>query len=343
MPRLQAWVSEYKPDVIFEMNRVGCELPLDELGVKHVSWVVDFAGRDLTQIHGSDIIYFFDPGAEENSLAKCHTAWLAPGASPEHYFPGQYDFNTDFLFIGHIPAPWSEVELNTLIGLSGNNRLTFSDLLEAYIKELELPFDCIPTHKILKDKIRRIVERRIGRAELTSKVEYDLLERLKRVTSRRALVGAAAAIESADLAIYGSETWKQWPEYAKYFCGFLSEDDSLRQAYATSRYCLHDGVGLHFRSMDCMASGGVILYRQDGMIKYTPLEGGERGLHTCFREGEHYLQFDTADELTDLYFRYKDDDAALRRIGSNAAEAIAGGHTWRHRAQQIIDDINTQL
>jgi hypothetical protein len=343
MPRLQAWVSEYKPDVIFEMNRVGCELPLDELGIKHVSWVVDFAGRDLTQIHGSDIIYFFDPGAEENSLAECHTAWLAPGASPEHFFPGQHVFNTDFLFVGHMPAPWSESELNTLIGSSGNYRLTFSELLAAYLEELELPFDCIPTHKILKDKVRYIVEQRIGKTELTRKVEYDLLERLKRITSRQALVGAAAAIEFAVMTIYGSETWKQWPEYAQYFRGFLSEDESLRQAYASSRYCLHDGVGLHFRSMDCMASGGVILYRQDGMIKYTPLEGGERGLHTCFREGEHYLQFDTADELTDIYFRYKNDDAALRRIGSNAAQAVEGGHTWRHRAQQIVDDINTQL
>ncbi len=341
--QLQNWVSEYRPDVIFEMNRVGSELPVDNLSVKHVSWLVDFGGRDQTQIHGSDIIYYFDPGAAKNTQANCYTDWLPPGTCTDHYFSNGEGFETDFIFVGHIPAPWSEQELDTLIGFNRSKKLYFSELLYDYIKCLDQPFDCAPTHKILKDRIHHLVEMQIGKTMLTQKVEYDLLERLTRVRSRKALVGAAASVDLASLAVYGSETWSQWPEYRKYFRRFLSNTESLRKMYSNSRYCLHDGVELHFRSMDCMASGGVILYRDDENFKYPSIDNAKIGLFTYFDEGEHYLRFDTLEEIEEIYQRYKDDDTELQRIGANAAAMIRKNHTWGHRAKQIVEDIQKYI
>jgi len=131
------WIQQNKPDAVFEMNRVKDEIPiLHDLGIPHITWVVDFQGRTQNHLKGSDITYFFDPNADANFDAGGIQDWLPPGTCTKTFSPLQLNLGnyTEFNFIGHIPKPWSDEELNRKIDLESES--TFEMLLNGYEEHL---------------------------------------------------------------------------------------------------------------------------------------------------------------------------------------------------------------
>lgn len=195
---LVAWVKTHRPDALFEMNRVASEVPWLPADVKHISWVVDFGGRDQT--------YFFDPEWNAHYTSGGYSDWLPPGTSRGHYRPGDLGAAADYVFVGHIPAPWNPEEIGNVLRVAPGGVYRFADLLEDYRRESDRIMSATTTHKDLKDLCHRIVRERTGAGELSRKVEYDLLERTKRMDSCHYLIDTVLDHSAGSLSIYGSET-----------------------------------------------------------------------------------------------------------------------------------------
>lgn len=341
---LVAWVNAHRPDALFEMNRVACEVPWLPATVKHISWVVDFGGRDQSQIGGSDITYFFDPEWHAHYTPGGFSDWLPPGTSCAHYRPDARAAGADYVFVGHIPAPWNPDELGNILGSAPDGVYRFADLLEDYRRESSRIMSATTTHKDLKDLCHRIVRERTGVGALPQKVEYDLLERTKRMDSRRYLIDTVLDHSAGSLSIYGSETWRLWDRYRPKYAKHLATPAELSRAFASAKCCLHDGVGIHFRSLDCMASGGVVLYCD----RQTYVEDAEQqrrrcGLPLFFDQDVHYLAFKNEDEFRQIDSAVMRDERRMSRMRAAAVQAVSAAHTWRHRAEKVVHDYENRL
>ena len=141
---------------------------------------------------------------------------------------------------------------------------------------------------------------------------------------------------SKSLRIYGPDDWTTWPDYAPYYESYLDDQDEMRNVYQTSRLNLHNncnGFGMHFRVMDCLASGGCM------MVDAGRFDEARSGIRNHLEPGKHYLEY-TYDTLSDICREYLPQAEKCRKIGRNASEEILAKHIWKHRAKQIVDDLN---
>jgi hypothetical protein len=330
---LRAFCQAQRPQVLFEMNRPRCEIPSLDPEVRHVTWVVDFNGRSLEHFEGSDITYLFGLTWVERYPHRGFHRWLGPGACPEDYAladPAPPP-EVDAAFAGHIPRPWSPEELaRDLTG--GRGALRFSDLLP----ELEAQLRATRGKLGSADDFLHLAESIAGALTqaplvLDQTLRYDISGRAIRMLNRGDLIDAAAA-HTAALALYGPDNWRLWPAYAPFYRGPLDTPAELRRAYQTARVTLHEGNGVHFRSMDCLCAGGVLLFRQ------TPHDARPGGIASLFEPHVHYVPF-TLETLGDELARLLGDPPRRARLGRAAAAAVRGGHTWRHRAREILRDL----
>ena len=153
-----------------------------------------------------------------------------------------------------------------------------------------------------------------------------------RTIERADLVRRAMAVASP-IRLFSSDAWTYWPEFRSSYCGYLPTPDLVREAYQSTRVNLHQGcLALHYRTIDCMASGRLI------MVKNTPYDRGIAGIRRFFNPGEHYVAFDD-DDFEDVAQRVIADTPLRERIGAAAHAEVKANHTWRHRADQVIRDL----
>ncbi|EGW22478.1 glycosyltransferase [Methylobacter tundripaludum] len=331
------WIQQNKPDAVFEMNRVKDEIPiLHDLGIPHITWVVDFQGRTQNHLKGSDITYFFDPNADANFDAGGIQDWLPPGTCTKTFSPLQLNLGnyTEFNFIGHIPKPWSDEELNRKIDLESES--TFEMLLNGYEEHLANTKFEMKTLEDLENIIKNICKKiSINESYVERNVYYDLMEKTKRLNNRAELLGIALK-RSDSIAIYGSLNWKEWPAYRKYYKYFINCPSEMNIAHQSSAINLHDGVSFHFRAIDCMASGGVIFW-YDNTVVYKE-QKRVRGLYDFFDDQCHFYTF-REDNFDEAYENFKRNSGSVNKIKNDIISIINSHHTWDHRVNKIINDI----
>jgi len=329
------WLSNNKPDAVFEMNRVKDDIPiLHDFSIPHITWIVDFKGRTGNHIRGSDITYFFDPGWNINYDVGGMQDWLPPGACTKTFTPLQlnYGIEAEFSFIGHIPKSWSDEELSRKI--DSDSDATFEMLLRDYQKYLEGSKFAIKTHNDLEDIIKNICKKlSIKESSLDAEIYYDLIEKTKRLSNRVELLNFALK-KSESVAIYGSTNWKEWLDYQKYYKYFIDCPNEINVIHQSSMINLHDGVSFHFRAIDCMASGGVIFWYDNSSVKV------EQGLHNFFDDQWHFYAF-RQDDYNEVYedFKRNSDSKKRNKAKNEMISLINSYHTWDHRVNKIIKDI----
>lgn len=329
------WLSNNKPDAVFEMNRVKDDIPiLHDFSIPHITWIVDFKGRTGNHIRGSDITYFFDPGWNINYDVGGMQDWLPPGACIKTFTPLQlnHGIEAEFSFIGHIPKSWSDEELSRKI--DSESDATFEMLLHDYQKYLEGSKFVIKTHNDLEDIIKNICKKlSIKESSLDAEIYYDLIEKTKRLSNRVELLNFALK-KSESVAIYGSTNWKEWPDYQKYYKYFIDCPNEINVIHQSSMINLHDGVSFHFRAIDCMASGGVIFWYDNSSVKV------EQGLHNFFDDQWHFYAF-REDDYDEVYedFKRNSDSKKRNKAKNEMISLINSYHTWDHRVNKIIKDI----
>lgn len=331
-PDLQAWCDAHKPTAIFEMNRPRRDVPSLPRDIKHIVWVVDFNGRDLSHFEGSDLTYLFSPGWPALYPHRGFHRWLGPGSDPDVYRPTPRPRDLGATFVGHIPRPWSEQELaRDLTGGAGHCR--FVDVLP----ELEAWFSEPPGRRqpALDDALEVARDRVLTQSGCDlvadASLTYDIRGRVVRHLRRRRLLDAVCDHVS-DVHIYGPSHWLAWPRYAPFYRGALDRPDAMSEVYGRSQINFHEGNGVHFRSMDVLASGGLLFYREHW---HDPTPGG---IARVFEPGVHYVPF-REDNLPEQIARFRDDEDRRAQMCRAAAAEIRRAHTWTHRAREILDDL----
>jgi len=342
---MRSWISEKKPCAIFEMNRVKDEIPiLHELNILHISWVVDMEGRDESHITGSDITYTFDSGWVEYFNTGGFTAWMPPGTSIETFFPAKENRNkeVEFCFMGHIPKPWSESELSRPL-ISKSRSINFGDLLKEYSEFMEVNTYKETNHESCARIIDGMLERLLDHpVEMARDMYYDLLIRTKRMSNRTELLDFAIG-KSDSIAIYGSPNWLDWPKYQRFYKKFIDNEAEMNFIHQHSTINLHDGVCFHFRSIDCMASGGLLFWYNDNYgDKYNNYQWKNskyrEGLHTFFQKQFNYFEFKWLD-FNDVYEEAKQLNYWGSKAQIDTLQIIKSYHTWECRARNIMKDI----
>ena len=154
-----------------------------------------------------------------------------------------------------------------------------------------------------------------------------------RLMDREALINGILQVSNS-LELYGPG-WDTHPAFNQYTKGVINTQEGLLDVYRRSRINLANnthGLGLHSRTLECMAVGGFIFTHE------SPHDNKPGGMLTSFEPGVHYGVF-TPENLHEEAHRWLADEAGRRRVGQQAAAIVRERHCWRHRAQQILDDL----
>lgn len=154
-----------------------------------------------------------------------------------------------------------------------------------------------------------------------------------RLLDRITLVTDALAV-SQSLELYGSG-WATHDRFRPYWKGVLNRLEELLTAYRRSRINLANnthGLGLHSRTLECMAVGGFIFMHR------SPHDAKPGGMHTAFEPGVHYGMY-TPENFRESAERWLRDDRGRTEAGQRAAKLIGEKHLWRHRAAQLLGDL----
>ena len=351
---MKRWCDTHRPHVVFEMNRSARDVPFLPREVRHVAWIVDLGGEHPDYYQGSAITYFFMYVPRVTYLPGLRKG-LGPGACPYDYPAGELVARMNASFVGHIPNPWSEAELDRDV-TGGRGRLKFRDLipvLEEVLNRNKVFSDVssdidsawhtrrhnkpiytleAPQAAVLRDAAEQYCLETSGvPLVVDDRLAYDIDGRLVRHVNRCEIADLMLQA-SRGFGVFGPEQWTRWPRYAPHYRGWLNDAAELHRAYQSSAANLHEGVGLHFRSMDIMSSGGLLLFRRSEHDYH------DGGIHRFFEEDVHFVAFVPGD-FGDKLAHYLADPSAAQTIRTNAAREIAARHTWSHRAAEILEDL----
>ncbi|MBF0446301.1 MAG: glycosyltransferase family 1 protein [Magnetococcales bacterium] len=261
---------------------------------------------------------------------------LLPGFDQELYYTEPQEFISDISFVGHLSNPWSSQEDNRIIFSSSDRLITFEQArkhleqkietedIAGYIEEdyINLALSFIP--KNIREQI-----------SLSPTVKYDLACRTLRMTSRHKMLSMACA-NGVSRRFFGTSGWNNWSQYKPYYQGMLTDPAKLRKVYQTSRINLHDGagsgVGLHFRTMDCMASGGLLFYLE------SVEDSRPGGMHSVFTPGKHYVSVNKANFANKVKF-YLNHANEHKEMCVAANKEVMQNHQWKFRIQKIVEDL----
>ena len=334
-PAMAAFMDDMRPDAVLEMNRWREKSPAVPSEIPHICWMVDSANQPLSDVRGSEITYFF--GA--NWLARyphrhgSYCDWLAPGVDERHFHPEDVAPNCDLAFIGHMPRPWAPSELARALPVAGATRYTFADVVDRCSRLWpQIDLRGFSNDDFLTSAWSHALgQSRPPPPDLDATLRYDISCRLVRLINRRRLLDLALTSD-ATFDIYGSKNFEHYPEYAPHYRGFVADPGGQRRVYRGARINLHEGVGVHFRSLDCMACGALLL------VLRGPDDSAFGGIETQFEPGVDYVgarASDFADTVRDLL----SDHERRRRIALAGHRRIRAHHTWVHRARKILDDL----
>jgi hypothetical protein len=154
-----------------------------------------------------------------------------------------------------------------------------------------------------------------------------------RMLDRVMLIDAILSV-SRSLELYGSG-WSEHSEFREFHKGVLDSSAELANVFSRSRLNLANnthGLGLHSRTLECMAVGGFIF------MHASPADNKPGGMHTAFEPGVHYGLFEP-ETIAEEARRWLRDETSRNTAAAKAAAIVKDNHTWRHRAQQILDDL----
>ncbi|MEO5376666.1 MAG: glycosyltransferase [Magnetococcus sp. DMHC-6] len=333
---LLTFCHQHLPNAILEMNRTRFDLPYLPSHIQHIAWIVDRKGREDHEFSNSDILYYFcDDLIDTASIQGTQIIdWLPPGFCPQTYFLHKQPQIVDFSFVGHIPFPWNPDELNRSIIQSNGLSLSFAQLIEAYEKLLQ---ENDLSNFVNTDYInlaQKIIKNHTGiEVNLDNVLRYDLGCRALRMRNRHRLIRLALENTQGSLRIHGTGGWEAWPQYRSFFHGPIFDPAQLCALFQKSRINLHVGTDIHFRSLDCLASGGFLFYLK------SPDNKTIGRIESILEPDRHYIPV-TEEDFSDKAKFYLSHDEKRQQISTAASQTIHANHTWSHRADTILKDLN---
>lgn len=332
---LDRFILQHKPNIIFDINRFKTDWSSNKLErITYISWIIDTWGRDINGLGASDIVYFFlkdwlDAYQHPACLLK---DYLIPGAIQPIKSPATHD-RYDWFFAGHMPKPWATEELERQVELDNQRSISFQDVVNL-AKHHKKTYQCFWTDEQfflhLNTMLRNNFNASLAQG-ITGSLRYDLGHRINRLLRRYMFIKEAMLI-SDRYCLAGSDGWRHWPEFNKKYIGYI-QPDKMSNYTRGSKLVLHEGPGIHFRLLDAMSAGVPVIVND--------LQGrdGSQALLNFFDDGKDII-LSSLEELAEKGKYYLNNSNMLTRISHNASQKIKKYHLWKHRAQQIIKDIN---
>jgi glycosyl transferase family 1 len=156
--------------------------------------------------------------------------------------------------------------------------------------------------------------------------------------TRRRIEAISLLDDIEGLAIYGQPAWKELLPSQKLrnsYCGFIDSRRDLLELYHTSKInlCFNSLQGFGFinlRLFDVPYAGGFIL------AEWVTL------LPDIFAEESECVWFTSHNEMKNKITHYLDDDEARLEIIHKAQSLILEKHTYKHRAQTLLNALDSQ-
>lgn len=331
---LLEFCRQFQPDAIFEVNRTRNEIQELPARITHISWIMDNRGKNISEFMGSEIIYLFWSNWIKSLRPNASKVldWLPPGYDPLLYYYQPSQYLSDISFVGHLSYPWTEEERQRTL-YSGSSRVfTFGDIIEN-LNQLVLNSDLTGYNEddfinLAFSNISGIIRSQV---HLDPTIQYDLgCRAVLRMLFRHKLL--ELAVDATDsIRFYGPGGWKSWSNFKRFHHTTLTNHDDIRAVYQSSRINLHEGVGVHFRTLDCMASGGLLFFLD------SPDDIHYGGIQTVFKPDVHYVSVNPQNFRTkaSFYLAHKDE---CQTIINAARQVVERDHSWVQRIQRIIHD-----
>lgn len=321
-------IDSFKPDFVFEMNRVKSEIQDFPEGVIHICWLVDFWGRVHEDFIGSDILYTWaEDWVKHFKRVGLKNVFYLPPATDKAVYKLKKDVekNVDLLFLGHISNNWSSKELKREIGVYEGKKLFFHQLAPL-IEEFVLAKH--HTETFLNSLQRRgfYLKKPIDKTLL-----YDISNRSFRQIRREHYVDLFLKLDKS-IEIYGSPNWNLYEKYKDFYKGYIENPLELNEKIQNANVLLHDGNYPHFRTFDAMASGTAVAAAK------AHDDYGDPWLALDFIDKQDYINVDIYNEDVDLSIL--NDKKKLKDISQNARKKVLENHLWVHRIEQVLRDID---
>jgi glycosyltransferase involved in cell wall biosynthesis len=358
--QLETFVEGFRPDVLMEINRSRNQLTGLPSSIRHVSWLQDSIidrpeGRMIItneQFGGSDIHYTFvfpeSIGLDRSRVSNVR--YLAPGVDNSIFNPNTPALGPeqDICFAGYMPSK------RTI----GEQFATMLTLALPDGQQIQIPFSSLFMHwsdsGVTASNFRRdtAVELATDYIDFNFGIPRVILEQSP---CREALIFAAHSFElewarwmerswlvldllaaSSDLVIYGpDEGWVENRKFAPCYRGFLSTPRQMAGAFNAARVVAHVGaLQMHARVLEAMACARPVLVNRS-----EPGFGdGFGAIREHFDDGAHFVEYDR-DSLPGKIKALLADEPLRAALGGQARTAILDKHLWRHRAEQILADL----
>jgi len=319
---LRKKIFSFKPDFVLEINRTKSEIVNFPKGVLHVGWLFDVWGKETQDLY-SDIIYTFGYNWL-NIFPKINAKYktcLPPATDASIYKALNIKKSYDFSFLGHIPKPWADKELQRIIGYNKNKTLYFKDILPPLEKQRLAKDNTLNLETFQKKHNFTFLK------DLETSLLYDIGTRIYRQKNRMHFLNLIEKI-STSIVIYGTN-WNLYEKYVPYYKGYLDDPSKINEAIQSSKIMLHDNHNFHFRILDAMASGTPVMIA-------SPRKNSDNLELFGLKKNIDYLEIDIFSNSS-IEFPHQE----LETISTNARRNVMQNHLWVHRAQTILDDVKT--
>lgn len=177
------------------------------------------------------------------------------------------------------------------------------------------------------------ISTKLNKLTLQERVLSYFTREYPRFLDRQRLIDLTLKV-SDSLELYGPG-WQTHPAYAPYAKGFITDQTGLLEVYSRSRINLANnthGLGLHSRTLECMAIGGFIFTHS------SPNDEKPGGLLTSFTPDQHFGIF-SPENFRERAKYWLDHEKERKEAGKLAQGIVKKSHCWHHRAQQIVNDL----
>lgn len=346
---LEAFVANWRPDVVIEINRSRNAIVDCDASFIHVAWIHDhrYAGRPVTHDMGGGAFTFFmmppDLLGIDEAVVPGDWDLLLPGTDPEFFFERPTAKRWDMSLVGHMYPPLTPALLDMpLVGSAESGVLASGaggglTVGEALDRVLDGDMDSLNRGiGDLRGRLDRLMPEGApeGGDVVRDPASFDqevlsLFDEIGPRLRGRARLAELMSRVSSRIAFFGSPGWGLWPEFASRYHGEILDQGELADIYRATTLNPHYTLWpLHFRTLDCMACGGCV------MVNRTTHPAIASCWDRDFVEGEHYLGCADGD-FVEVARRALADPGNCDRIGARAAALVRAKHTWAHRAAEI--------
>lgn len=345
-PILDRIIENYRPDVVFEINRHKDQVPETSNSFFHVCLIHEHRSHDTvyTETSGNSDFYY--------SITK-PSGYDFPKHLDERarvFIPG---FNTDVL--SRVTPQPKRYDLG-FAGFMGDPKAYSSEFVGQLIDNSKPEFGTIKdlvrfigiTKTLINEndsifRIRRKIEayfHQLGHHDFkfidhADKLIFRMCEDgFLRISNRKHLCDLMLKT-SDNLAFWGSPLWTLWPQYSPFYKSELKSTLTLLEAYSSLKINIHcTGTNLHPRVVDTMAMGMPI-----AVVRHES-DSGPFGMDQFFEPDVHYIRVNF-DNFKDKLRYYLENKEARDLIGKQAKRRVMESFTWKERCRLILEDLES--